>query len=183
MVRHRGRRLLAVLFAAGLLAGPLPLIAAPATRHATAAIRDASGGTVGLALFGETDFRGVRVLVLAWGLSAGLHGLHIHATGSCVAPDFVSAGSHVNPLNTTHGAHAGDLPNLPVGSSGFGHLVTTSAAFSLLPGQTSIFDGDGAALIVHANPDDYMTNPTGNSGARVACGVIAPLGFSANSGT
>ena len=173
MIR-KGRRLVAALLAATLLIMPASASAAPATRHATAVLHDATGDIVGWGLFTETG-HGVRVVVVAIGLSQGLHGLHIHTTGSCVGPDFVSAGSHFNPLGTLHGSHAGDLPNLPVGPGGVGHVSTSTTGFSLLPGQLSIFDTDAAALIVHANPDDYVTNPTGNSGPRIACGVIAPL--------
>ena len=174
MIRHRSR-LLTALLAISLFAVP-PTAAASPTRHATAVLHDAAGATIGWALFSEAGARGVRVVVVAFGLGEGLHGLHIHAIGQCAAPDFLSAGSHVNPLGSTHGSHAGDLPNLPVGPGGIGHLVTTSTRFTLGPGQLSILDGDGAALVVHAGPDDYVTDPTGNSGPRIACGVIAPLG-------
>ena len=175
MTHHRSR-FLAALLAASIFVVPTATAATAPTRQASAVLHDATGATIGWALFSEAGARGVRVVVVAFGLGQGLHGLHIHATGSCVAPEFTSAGPHVNPMNTPHGSHAGDLPNLPVGPGGVGHLVTSSTHFTLLPGPLSVFDGDGAALIVHANPDDYVTNPTGNSGARIACGVIAPLG-------
>lgn len=173
--RHRSRLMTAFLVVS-LFVMPQAAGAAAPSRHATAMLHDASGAMIGWALFSASGHRGVRVVVVAWALSEGLHGLHIHAKGSCVAPAFTSAGAHFNPLNTVHGSHAGDLPNLPVGPNGVGHLVTSSTGFTLLPGQLSIFDGDGAALVVHAGPDDYVTNPTGNSGLRVACGVIAPFG-------
>jgi superoxide dismutase, Cu-Zn family len=179
MIRNR-RRLAVVLLAASMLVMPSGATAASTARHASAVLQDAAGRTVGWALFSEAGSRGVRVIVVAYGVSEGLHGLHVHATGSCVGPDFLSAGSHFNPLNVPHGSHAGDLPNLPVGPGGFGHLFTTTMRFTLATGQLSIFDSDGAALVIHAAPDDYVTNPTGNSGARIACGVIAPLGFRAS---
>ena len=169
-------RLAAALLAASLLVVPVAANAAPEFRVARAVLQDgATGATVGWALFSETGGRGVQVVVVAFGLGEGVHGLHIHTIGSCVRPDLVSAGPHFNPLNVPHGSHGGDLPNLPVGPGGFGHLVTSSTRFSLLPGQLSIFDSDGAALVIHAGQDDHMTNPTGNSGARIACGVITPL--------
>jgi Cu-Zn family superoxide dismutase len=111
------------------------------------------------------------------GISAGLHGIHIHAVGAC-SPDFLASGGHHNPLGATHGldsptgAHAGDLPNLVVNEAGVGHLDATSDRASLSNGPTTIFDDDGSALIIHAGPDDQVTNPTGNSGGRIACGVI-----------
>ncbi|MBM4407722.1 MAG: superoxide dismutase family protein [Chloroflexi bacterium] len=171
------------VLAVSLFVMPQAAGAAAPSRQAKAMLHDGTGAMIGWALFSDSGQRGVRVVVVAWGLGEGLHGLHIHATGSCVAPTFTSAGSHFNPLNTLHGSHAGDLPNLPVGPNGIGHLVTSSTGFTLLPGQLSIFDNDGAALVVHAGPDDYVTNPTGNSGSRVACGVIAPFGSARLGGT
>jgi Cu-Zn family superoxide dismutase len=101
----------------------------------------------------------------------------LHVTGSCDGPDFTSAGAHLNPGNRQHGSenpagtHLGDLPNAIIGSSGAG---TVSA---ILPGTREevlarIFDGDGTAIVVHAAPDDYRTDPSGNSGSRIACGVL-----------
>jgi Cu-Zn family superoxide dismutase len=179
MTMIRNRRLAAGLLALSLLVLPGAANAAAApfggARAASTVIRNATGGTVGWAFFTDAGRNGVQVIVLAFGLTAGLHGLHIHTVGSCVGPDFASAGPHFNPLGTAHGAHAGDLPNLSVGPAGIGHLITHSTSFTLAPGQLSIFDGDGAALVIHANPDDGVTNPSGNSGPRIACGVIAPL--------
>jgi len=115
------------------------------------------------------------------GLAEGLHGIHIHAIGTCTLgtnPAFSSAGGHHNPLGHTHGLdsptgpHAGDLPNLVVNGAGVGHLDGKTDEATLSAGPTSVFDADGSALIIHAAEDDQVTNPTGNSGARIACGVI-----------
>jgi len=182
MIRQRHGRLSALQLAASMLVGSAPAAAVAPTRHASAVLRDATGATVGWALFSAAGARGVRVAVVAFGMSQGPHGLHIHAIGNCVAPDFGSAGPHFNPLGTLHGSHAGDLPDLAVGSR-IGHLVTASAAFTLLPGQRSLLDSDGAALVVHANPDDQLTYPAGNSGTRIACGAIVPLGLTGSLGT
>jgi Cu-Zn family superoxide dismutase len=114
----------------------------------------------------------VIVAVQATGLTEGLHGLHIHTVGSCIGPTFASAGGHFNPTNSDHGSHAGDLPDLVVNRSGMGLMATFTSGFTLLPGPLSLFDGDGAAIIIHANPDDHHTNPSGNSGPRVGCGEI-----------
>jgi Cu-Zn family superoxide dismutase len=113
------------------------------------------------------------------GIAPGVHGIHLHTTGACRAPDFASAGGHLNPLGRHHGtlapdgAHAGDLPNLTVKAGGSGALT---ADLSGTPDQVRswLFDADGAAIVVHADPDDYKSDPSGNSGARIACGVIKP---------
>jgi Cu-Zn family superoxide dismutase len=114
----------------------------------------------------------------ARGVPPGLHGFHIHAVGKCDPPDFSSAGQHFNPTGKQHGAlnpagsHAGDLPNLNVGPDGVGRLETTTEQITLGTGPTSVWDADGSALVLHAAPDDFKTDPTGNAGARIACGVI-----------
>jgi Cu-Zn family superoxide dismutase len=112
------------------------------------------------------------------GLKQGLHGIHIHENGVCVGPSFTSAGEHYNPLDKEHGLknpkgpHAGDLPNLEVGADGKGHLSTSTKLVTLSPGKTTLFTSNGTALVIHAGTDDQMTSPAGNSGGRVACGVI-----------
>jgi Cu-Zn family superoxide dismutase len=104
--------------------------------------------------------------------------VHIHAVGRCQPPDFASAGGHFNPTGQEHGVlnprgpHAGDLASVTVGADGRGRLETTTEMVSLLSGPTSILDPDGSALVVHARGDDFRTDPTGNSGDRIACGVI-----------
>lgn len=111
----------------------------------------------------------------------GDHGLHFHAVGSCVSggnPVFASAGGHFNPLAKQHGLsnpagpHAGDAPNITVNSTGHGDVRFTTDRITLTPGASSLFDVDGTALVIHAGPDDQMSQPAGNSGARVACGVV-----------
>ena len=109
----------------------------------------------------------------------GVHGAHIHEVGSCQAPDFTSAGGHWNPLGKQHGRdnmagpHMGDMPNLIVGQDGTGTLELLVNGATLVGGAEPILDDDGAAIVIHQGPDDYRTDPSGNSGARVACGVIA----------
>lgn len=139
-------------------------------------LRNAEGTPVGTARLidhGET----VSLAVVATGLSEGEHGLHIHTAGDCSSEGFTSAKGHLNPTGKTHGtmsangAHLGDLPNLKVGAN-------RSATLDFdLPGSSSqvlasIFDEDGSALVIHDGPDDYKSDPAGNSGKRVACGVI-----------
>jgi superoxide dismutase, Cu-Zn family len=111
-------------------------------------------------------------------LPEGLHAVHIHAVGKCEGPAFTSAGGHFNPLNKKHGLksadgpHAGDLPDMYVNKTGVGRYEALMENITLGSGETSIFDADGSAIVVHAGPDDNMTDPSGNSGDRIACGVI-----------
>lgn len=105
-------------------------------------------------------------------LTPGEHGLHLHAVGRCDGPDFRSAGAHWNPAGRQHGhlnplgAHAGDLPNLTISSNGHG-------ALNFLVASHELADADGTSLVIHAKPDDYKTDPSGNSGDRIACAVVA----------
>ena len=120
----------------------------------------------------------IRVEIDAAGLRPGTYGAHIHTTGSCNAPDFSSAGPHWNPTGKQHGAdnpqgkHLGDLPNLEVDAQGRGLVIFAVENSSLEGGPNPLLDADGAAIVIHAKPDDYRTDPSGNSGDRIACGVI-----------
>lgn len=117
---------------------------------------------------------GVSFHVQAAGLPHGIHGLHVHSVGRCDPPDFTTAGGHWNPADKKHGMnnpagpHAGDLPNVEVAANGVLSATVT------LPGATmaGLLDADGSALVLHAAADDYKTDPSGNSGARIACAVI-----------
>ncbi|MBI4610326.1 MAG: superoxide dismutase family protein [Candidatus Rokubacteria bacterium] len=144
---------------------------------ATAELRNAKGETVGSASFWE-DGNGVRIVAQVRGIPAGRHGTHLHAVGKCDPPEFTTAGGHFNPGGKKHGLknpagpHAGDLPNLEVAADGTGRFEYVTKLVTLASGPTSLFDADGSALVIHANPDDDVTDPTGNSGGRIACGVI-----------
>jgi len=119
---------------------------------------------------------GLSFRIVASGLPHGLHGIHVHSVGRCEPPDFASAGPHWNPagnkhgLNNPAGPHAGDLPNVEVAANG---VLTATLT---VPGATmaSLLDADGASLVLHAQADDNMTDPSGNSGPRIACAVIRP---------
>jgi len=148
--------------------------------RAAAPLRNAEGQVLGMAIFTQEP-QGVRISVTVKGLSPGEHGIHIHAVGKCEPPDFLSAGPHFNPTNKKHGLnnpegpHAGDLPNLVVGEDGSAVYEYVTDRVTLAPGELSLFDEDGSSLIIHADPDDHITDPAGNSGARVLCGVITPM--------
>lgn len=155
--------------------GAFAMAKPPAT--AKAALVKADGSVAGEATFVEAS-GGVRLKVDVTGLSAGPHGIHLHAVGTCTAPDFASAGGHWNPTGHVHGtlatggAHLGDLPNIVVDANGVGHLDTLLKGASFKSGALALFDADGTALVVHAGPDDYRTDPAGNSGGRQVCGVV-----------
>ena len=143
---------------------------------------NSSGQTIGQVRAWQTA-GGVTFRVDATGLPHGVHGIHMHAVGRCDPPDFTSAGSHWNPaarqhgMNNPAGPHAGDLPNVTVAANGvLGETVTVSGASLTAPAGTpgALLDADGAALVLHASADDYATDPSGNSGARIACAVIQP---------
>jgi Cu-Zn family superoxide dismutase len=144
---------------------------------ATAELRDANGQPAGMATLTQVS-GGVRIVIEAKGMPPGPHGVHIHEVGKCDAPQFNTAGAHFNPDKKQHGTmnpqgpHAGDLPNLTVATGGTGRLETLTDRVTLGAGASSLFDADGSSIIVHAGPDDFRTDPTGNSGGRIACGVI-----------
>lgn len=167
-----------VFVAVGLVIGNVAVWAVG--ERAAAPLRDAEGKVLGVALFVQEP-QGVRISVTVKGLSPGEHGIHIHAVGKCEPPDFLSAGPHFNPTNKKHGLnnpegpHAGDLPNLVVGEDGSAVYEHVTDRVTLTLGELSLFDEDGSSLVIHANPDDQITDPAGNSGARVLCGVITPM--------
>jgi Cu-Zn family superoxide dismutase len=148
-----------------------------ADSSARAELRNASGQMVGTASLNQVG-SAVRIVLEVRGLPPGPKGLHVHAVGTCDPPEFTTAGPHFNPSGRQHGAlnpqgpHAGDLPNVVVGADGRGRLESTTEMVSVQAGPSSVFDADGSALVVHAAPDDFRTDPTGNSGGRIACGVI-----------
>ena len=169
-------RAIALVIAAVLTAG-CASTGTSADNTARAELHNAAGQVVATATLTQVG-GAVRVVLEAQGLPPGVKGVHIHAVGKCDSPDFTTAGSHFNPQGRQHGAlnpqgsHAGDLPNITIGTDGKGRLESTTQLVTLLAGPTSVFDPDGSAIVVHAAPDDFRTDPTGNSGARIACGVI-----------
>ena len=144
---------------------------------ASASLFDTSGSRVGLATFSEADGEG-RMGISVSGLSPGQHGIHIHESGACIAPDFESAGGHFNPASKKHGLlnpegpHAGDMPNLMVEADGSADTTLAVSASLVAQGEESMIGAQRRALVVHADPDDQKTDPSGDSGSRVVCGVI-----------
>jgi len=152
--------------------------AAPVVAAAAATLLDTAGAPVGTATFVTEADGSVTVMMVAYGLPPGVHGVHLHETGACdpwTGEPFVSAGGHVNPTQAPHGAHAGDLGNLTADAFGVGQIGFTTTQFTL----AQLLDADGSALILHADADDGVSEPEGNSGMRVACGALAEVGLDA----
>lgn len=169
---------------AGLLAACATNSAAPEAApttpaSATVALAGADGRSMGSATLTDTP-SGIRLVIDARNVSSGAHGFHLHMVGLCEAPGFTTAGTHWNPTHMVHGKdapggpHMGDLPNLIAGTDGVGRLEVTIPGAQLMAGPNPLLDVDGAALVIHASADDYKTDPTGNSGGRIACGVVTP---------
>jgi Cu-Zn family superoxide dismutase len=159
----------------------IPYVTKPAPA-AVARLVDAAGKAVGHAVL-TRQRGGIRILLDVTGLPPGVKAVHIHEAGRCEAPSFESAGAHFNPTKAEHGLanprgpHAGDLPNLTVDAEGRGHLEVTAKRVSLAPkAAESLLDADGSALVVHERADDDRTDPAGDSGSRLACGVITGQG-------
>jgi Cu-Zn family superoxide dismutase len=148
---------------------------------ATVALVDTTGKNVGTATLAENNAGIVTVTVEVTGLPAGEHGIHFHEVGIAdpnAKPPFSTAGEHYNPggeehgLENPNGTHAGDLPNLLINSQGTGTLQTTTNRISISDGPRTLLDANGSTLIIHVARDDQRTNPAGNSGGRIAGGVV-----------
>lgn len=151
---------------------------------ATAVMYNTGGTPIGTAQIWQDKNGLVYVDIASISLPAGTHGIHFHDVGKCegsTTPAFSTAGAHYNPMGHEHGLqnpngpHAGDNPNIDIPTSGVGKVAFTTNRISLTPGPTSVFDADGTSLVIHASADDQITNPSGNSGARIACGVVRAL--------
>jgi len=121
---------------------------------------------------------GVTIAIAVKGLSPGEHAIHVHGTAKCEGPAFTSAGGHFNPdqkqhgMNNAQGPHAGDMPNFMVDSTGRSSATVVAPGITLGDGPRSVFTGGGTAVVIHEKADDMRSDPAGNAGARVACGVI-----------
>jgi Cu-Zn family superoxide dismutase len=152
---------------------------AESAETAVAELQNGESQTVGTAELEQTD-EGVLIRLEASELEPGTHGFHIHETGKCEAPDFESAGGHFNPTDASHGAdheegpHAGDLLNIEVGEDGVVQTEVTADQVTLKTGeQNSLLSEAGTALVIHAKADDNTSQPAGDAGERIACGVIS----------
>ncbi len=143
---------------------------------ARTALMDSAGRSIGSAEISQTGPT-LHIVAAVTGQSTGEHGIHFHAVGKCEAPGFTTAGGHLNPSAHQHGdlnpagPHLGDLPNINVATDGSGSL---KAPLKGMPANlvAAMFDADGTAIVFHAGPDDYKTDPSGNSGGRLACGIL-----------
>jgi len=153
--------------------------AAPGAAMQPAQLLDGAGKAIGQVEMSE-DANGVTLKVTAAGLPAGTHGVHLHEKGMCEGPKFESAGAHWNPAGKQHGrdnpmgAHLGDLANMEAADGAEASSTYLVAGVTMGGTQNALADADGTSLVVHAKADDYKTDPSGNSGDRIACAVIAP---------
>lgn len=152
--------------------------AEPSGQPMTAQLVDGTGKSIGDVEVSE-DANGVTLRVSAAGLPQGVHGVHLHETGKCDTPDFKSAGAHWNPATKQHGrdnpmgAHLGDLANFEIGS-GSASTTYLVGAVKMSGTDNALADANGTSLVIHAKADDYKTDPSGDSGDRIACAVLAP---------
>lgn len=179
------RRTFSSLLLAGLLGATLGLAGCPKPDKPPTGGGDLTAVTTleprsGSAISGSATFtqsgNSVRVHVEVKGATPGDHGIHVHETGDCSAPDAKSAGNHFNPSNAPHGGpgasphHGGDFGNLTIGPDGSASTDLTIEGLTVGPGPNSVV---GRALVLHDKPDDLTTQPSGNSGNRIGCGVIS----------
>jgi len=168
-----------LLFAGALVA--LPALASAdkvaEPKPVTVKLADAKGKAIGTATLTAAT-GGVSIALDVHDLAPGDHAIHVHQTAKCDGPDFKSAGGHFNPENKKHGMdnkegpHAGDMPNFTVDAKGVSKATVTASGITLGDDKHSVFSGGGTALVIHAKADDMKSDPAGNAGDRVACGVI-----------
>ncbi len=172
--------ILGMVLGTAVSAAPLGQAAQAPSKIIEISLKDALGNELGKATLKESDSKAVHLSLRVGKLKPGTHGVHFHEKGVCEGPDFKSAGAHFSPLPREHGSknpkgpHAGDLPNLEIGSDGSGLAEWNLPRVTLRTGPGSLLREGGTALVIHAGADDLKSNPSGNSGDRIACGVIRP---------
>lgn len=149
----------------------------PSSSSVSVGLTDAAGKSIGTAVL-SPDPLGVKISLAVKGLTPGEHAIHVHATAMCEGPAFTSAGGHFNPDQKQHGMsnpqgpHAGDMPNFTVDASGGSSARVVAPGVTLDDGPRSVFTGGGTALVIHEKADDMKTDPAGNAGTRIACGIV-----------
>jgi len=159
-----------------------PAVAQAQDAPATARMLDAEGQSAGTVTFSETKAGLLHVFVEIAGAKPGAHGFHVHQTGKCDAADgFKSAGGHLaggrdHGVHVEGGPHAGDFPNVHAGQDGVIKAEFFTDRLTLSDGENGLMDQDGSAVVLHSGPDDYTSQPSGDSGDRIACGVVEQPG-------
>jgi Cu-Zn family superoxide dismutase len=176
---NKMKKFLLGMAASFAIAGSISSYGQEEAMRAQAVFIDTEGKEIGGAILTETP-HGVLIEFTVNNLPRGEHGFHIHETGSCETPDFKSAGGHYthdkrHGYLTKDGYHAGDLPNQFIEADGLMRGSLFNPNITLSDGETSLFDFDGSALVVHAEADDYSSQPAGAAGARIACAVIKKM--------